>query len=142
MGFRFERLQEQDILQLRDISDEFSNINSTKVKPFLEEKQNIALVAKLDDKIIGLLYGYALTDFEGGTSQFYIYSLDIHLEYQGRGYGSRFVQFAVEWANDNGFRECYVHANEDNTRACRVYEKVGMTFTNAREFSINFPDNE
>ena len=142
MGFRFERLQEQDILQLRDISDEFSNINSTKVKPFLEEKQNIALVAKLNNKIIGLIYGYSLTDFEGGTSQFYIYSVDIHSKYQDKGYGSRFMRFAIEWAKDNGFRECYVQANEDNTRACRVYEKVGMTFTNTREFSINFPDNE
>ena len=126
MELIFEHLQEQDIFQLRDISDEFSNIEPEQVKPFLAEKQNIAFVAKLEGKIIGLLYGYSLADFDGVTSQFYIYSVDIHTKYQNNGYGSRFVQFAVEWAKNNGFRKCYVCADGNNARACRVYEKAGM----------------
>jgi ribosomal protein S18 acetylase RimI-like enzyme len=138
MGLHFEQLQEHDILQLRDIGDEFSNIDPTHVKAFLSEKQNIALVAKLDDKIIGLLYGYSLADFDSATAQFYIYSVDIHTNYQDRGYGSQFVQFAVEWAKENGFRTCYVGAEEDNIPACRVYSKVGMTVINAKEYTIHF----
>jgi len=142
MELHFEELQEQDIILLRDISDEFSDIFPADVNPFLAEKQNIALVAKLDAKIIGLLYGYSLIDFDGGTSQFYIYSVDIHTEYQDRGYGSQFVQFAIEWAKNKGFRMCHVHADEDNIRACRVYEKAGMIFNNVKEFSIIFFGNE
>ena len=138
MELNFEQLQEQDIVQLRGISDEFSDIDIKNVKPFLAEKQNIALVAKLDDKIIGLLFGYSLTDFDGGTTQFYIYSVDIHTEYQGRGYGSQFVRFAVEWAKDNGFRMCSIYADEDNKRASRVYEKAGMSVGKANEFSVVF----
>lgn len=142
MDLIFEHLQEQDILQLKNISDEFSNIELEQVKPFLAEKQNIALAAKLDGKIIGLLYGYSLADFDDTTSQFYIYSVDIQTEYQNRGYGSRFVQFAVEWAKNNGFRKCYVYADGNNARACRVYEKSGMTAANEKEFSIQFNENE
>jgi RimJ/RimL family protein N-acetyltransferase len=52
------------------------------------------------------------------------------------------VQFAVEWAKNKGFRKCYVHADENNMQACRVYEKAGMTFSNVKEFSIIFFEDE
>jgi RimJ/RimL family protein N-acetyltransferase len=135
---KIELLEEHDIIQLKKISDEFTNINPEHVKIFLAEKQNIALVAKLDDKIIGLIYGYSLTDFEGTSSQFYIYSVDIHLKYQNKGYGSHFIQLVVDWAKKNKFRKCYVSADEDNIRACRIYEKTGMTVINSKEFTIQF----
>jgi ribosomal protein S18 acetylase RimI-like enzyme len=142
MKLHFERLQEQDIFQLSDISDEFSDVDVEEVKPFLAEKQNIAFVAKLDDKVIGLLFGYVLTDFDGGTMQFFIYSVDIHTKYQDRGYGSQFVQYVVAWAKDSGFRQCFVCADTDNPRACRVYQKVGMDIVATNEFTIQFHQDE
>lgn len=138
MELHFEQLREPDIIKLRDLSKEFADINPDKVKPFLADKRNIALVAKLDDKVIGLLFGYSLTDFDGGTAMFYIYSVDIRTEYQDKGYGSRLMQYAVEWAKNNGFRKCFVGAEEDNPRACRVYEKIGMDSTKVREFTLVF----
>jgi len=129
MEVHLEQLQEQDIALLKDISDETSNIDFKSVKAFLDEKQNIALVAKLNGKVIGLLYGYSLSDFYGraGQAQFYVYSIDIHTEYRDKGYGSHFMQLAVKWAKDNGFRKLYLSAEEENKRACRVYEKMGMS---------------
>ena len=138
MELHFEQLREKDIIQLKAISEEFADINLDEVKPFLADNRNIALIAKLDDKVIGLLFGYSLTDFCGGTAMFYIYSVDIHTEYQDKGYGSRFMQYAVEWAKNNGFRKCFVGADEDNPRACRVYEKTGMDVTKVREFTLDF----
>jgi len=73
-----------------------------------------------------LIYGYALTRLDGKEPQFFIYSVDIHPAYQDRGYGSRFVQYVVDWARDNGFSESFVPTDKDNPRACRVYEKAGM----------------
>ena len=130
----FELLQEQDILQLRDISDEFADLDPEQVKAFLAEKQNIALVAKLDGKVIGFIYGYALSRLDGKAPHFFIYSVDIHTGYQNKGYGSRFMQFAVGWARDNGFGESFVAAESDNARACRIYEKAGMSGKDTREF--------
>jgi len=141
MNLIFERLQEKDILQLRDISDEFVSIEPRQIIPFLEEKHNIAFVAKLDDTVIGLIYGYSLTDFEDGTTQFFIYSVDIHTEYQNKGYGSLFINYVLKWVKDNKFRECFVIADEDNARACRVYEKAGMVVTNTKQFEMKFPEN-
>jgi len=142
MELDFELLKEKDISQIRDISEEFADIDPENVKPFLAEKQNTALVAKLGDKVIGLIYGYSLTDFDDMSSQFFIYSVDIHTDYQNMGYGSKFIQFTVDWARKNGFRECFVLTDADNKRACRIYEKAGMTVSDGKQFEIIFPEND
>jgi ribosomal protein S18 acetylase RimI-like enzyme len=138
----FEQLQEKDIIQLRDISDEFADLDSDEVKTFLAKQQNIAFTAKLNGKVIGLLYGYSLDCFDGTDSMFYIYSLDIHTDYQNKSYGSKFVRFAVDWARGNGFYKCYVYAEEDNVRACRIYEKICTDVINEKEFSILFDESK
>lgn len=127
MNITFEKLQENDIPQIKEIIEWFMEYNFEQIKVFLSEPQNIAFAAKLDDKIIGMIYGYSLTRMDGKSPQFLIYSVDIHEVYQGKGCGSRFVQYAVDWARDNGFCESWVLTEKDNPRACRVYEKAGMT---------------
>jgi len=57
---------------------------------------------------------------------FFIYSVDIYPPYQGQGIGSRFMQFALNWAKQNGFSESFVMTEKDNLAACRAYEKAGM----------------
>lgn len=131
MNVSFEHLQDKDLPKLRaviedDAFDGYGAFDFAQAKTFLSERQNIAIMAKLDDKIIGLIYGYSLTRFDGKSPQFLIYAVDIHKDYQDKGYGSRFVKYAVDWARDNGFCESWVLTDKDNPRACRVYEKAGM----------------
>jgi len=125
MNLIFERLHASDIPQLGEILEEYMESHE-QVKLFLSEKQNIALVAKIDGKVIGLIYGYSLTRIDAKLPQFFIYSVDIHPAYQDRGYGSLFVNHAIDWAGENGFSESFVLTHKDNPRACRVYEKAGM----------------
>ena len=128
MNLSFEHLQHKDIPAMKEvIEDEFGQFDPEWVKAFISEKQNIALIAKLDDMPVGLIYGYALTCIEVRKPQFFIYSVDIFTAHQNKGYGSRFVKYAVNWARDNGFSEAFVLTHKDNPRACKVYEKAGMT---------------
>ena len=129
MELTFESLQIEDIFQLKEIVEGFMQFNPEQIRAFLSEKQNIALVAKIDCKVIGLIYGYALTRMDGRAVQFFIYSVDIHSDYQDRGCGTQFMQFAVEWVKENGFSESFVPTDKDNPRACRVYEKAGMKYS-------------
>ena len=126
MNLSFELLQEKDIPQLQEVVEGWTDYNPQQIKAFLSEQQNIAHVAKLDDTLIGLIYGYSLTRMDGKAPQFFIYSVDIHPAYQDKGYGSQFVWFVVDWARENGFCESWVLTDKDNPRACRVYEKAGM----------------
>ena len=141
MDLSFELLQENDIPLVKEIIESFMKYNSDQIRLFMSENQNIALCAKLDKKIIGLIYGYSLTRMDGKAPQFFIYSVDIHQEYQNKGYGTCFVKFAVDWARENGFSECFVPTEKDNARACRVYEKAGMKHSDKdcdRIYSIEY----
>ena len=128
MDLSFEHLQHKDIPAIKEVLEEESGqFDPEWVKTFISEKQNIALIAKLGDTSIGLIYGYSLTCIKARKPQFFIYSVDIFMSYQNKGYGTRFIKYAVDWAKDNGFSETFVLTHKDNPRACRAYEKAGMT---------------
>ena len=141
MSLTFDILREADIPSLIEAFKGYVQISSERMMMFLSEKQNVALIAKLEGKIIGLIYGYALTRFDGKAPQFFIYSVDIQPDYQNKGYGSCFVKYAVDWARDNGFYKSFVPTEKDNPRACRVYEKAGMKYNennNDRMYVIEY----
>jgi len=145
MNLSFEMLQEKDISSIDEIIDWFTECNQEQIKVFLSEKQNIAITAKLDGRIIGFIYGYSLTRIDGKSPQFFIYSVDIHDAHQDRGYGSQLVRYAVDWARENGFFESFVLTEKDNPRACRVYEKAGMTHSKndcERMYVAEYEENE
>jgi len=127
LEFTVGQMTEDDIPSIRAMGKEFGIFDEEQVKKFISEKQNIAFAAKLGGVCIGLIYGYTLTRMDMKKPQFFIYSVDIFPEYQDKGYGSRFVRHVVDWAKDNGHSETFVLTDKDNSRACRVYEKAGMT---------------
>jgi len=131
MSLTFERLKEEDISQINEIIEWWTECNHEQIRKFLSEKQNIAHVAKLDSKVIGLIYSYSLTCFDCDEPQFFIYSVDIHEKYQNKGYGSQFVKYVVDWARDNGFCESFVLTNKSNPRACKVYENARLIYNKA-----------
>lgn len=125
-NFRVELLKHQDIINLRDVIEDDSIIyNEEGIEKFISGKQNLAFIAKLDDRIIGLLYGYILVRLDALRPQFFIYYVGIHLKYQNNGYGSEMVKYAVNYAQENNFYSTFIITEKDNFRACRVYEKAG-----------------
>jgi len=127
MPLSFEFLSKKDISAVEKVATWFNEFSCEQIVEFLQEKQNLAFVAKLNGEIIGLLYGYSLTRMDKGGPQFFIYSVDIHEDFQNKGYGSEFIKYTLDWAENNGFSEAYVLTHKDNPQACRAYEKAGMT---------------
>jgi RimJ/RimL family protein N-acetyltransferase len=132
MSLTFHYLQESDIPELEIMftqynpGDELMEYNPEQIKKFLTEKQNIAFVAKLNNKVVGCIYGYALMMIDEVEKEFFIYGFDIHPEHHSKGYGTEFMKCVLNWAKDNGFRESYVMTDSSNHAACRGYEKAGM----------------
>jgi len=131
----FERLQEKHIHELEEMFTQFNpgderdenyEHNPQQVKQFLTEPQNIAFVAKLGSKVIGCIFGYALTMIDETEKEFFIYGADIHPDHHNNGHGTAFMKFVLHWAKENGFRESYVMTGSENIAACRCYEKAGM----------------
>jgi len=135
MDLTFENLQEKHIPELEEMFTQFNpgdehdvgyKHNPEQVKTFLTEEQNIAFVAILNDKVVGCIFGYALTIIDEAEKEFFIYGVDIHPDHHSKGYGTAFMKFVLDWAKVNGFRESFVMTNRDNVAACRCYEKAGM----------------
>ena len=123
----FERLCAEDDLTIKAVAEGFGGYSAERIKAFLCDENNVALIAKLEDKLICLIYGYSLARLDDKKPQFFIYSVEILSEYQGKGYGGRFVKWAVDWAMQNGFCESFVPTEKDNIPACKIYEKAGMS---------------
>ena len=127
MHLSIEQLLQADTGNIEGIAAWLTGYSCASVHAFLSKNQIIAFVARLDGITIGLLYGYVLERMDGKTPQFFVYSVDIHPGYQDKGYGSLLVQYTVDWARNTGCCESFGFTDKDNPRACRVYEKAGMT---------------
>lgn len=125
-SFIVEQLKIADILKLKEmINIAGMSYNPKQLKKFLSEKQNLIFIAKYDDNIVGLLYGYKLTRMDVDRTQFSIYSVDIHPDYQNKGYGTQLVKNSADYAKKHNFSESFVITEKNNKKACRVYEKAG-----------------
>ena len=129
-NFLVEQIKITDILKLKEmINIAGMSFNSYQLEKFLSEKQNLVFIAKEDDNIIGLLYGYELTRMDVDRPQFFIYSVDIHPNYQNKGYGTQLVKCSVDYAKKHNFSESFVITEKNNIGACRVYEKAGGKYS-------------
>lgn len=110
--------------------EEILTVSSGRFEPkafadFLAVGGDLAFGAVVRDRIIGLIYGYTLCRPDGRKPQFFAYSVDVHPDFQSKGIGSAFFQYAVDWCRENGYSEVFVSTDRGNPRACRVYEKAG-----------------
>ena len=112
-----------DAISRLDESDDIE-IDIERLGSFLEHPQNLAFIAKCNDEVCGLLYGYTLMSLTAAP-QLFIYSVDVFRRYQNIGIGSTFFQYVVDYSKDKGYSECFVITDKGNKRACRIYEKAG-----------------
>lgn len=129
----YKVLEEYEIGLLEKFSDdENTKYEEKNIKKFMENSNNLAFVAKDEDKIIGFAYGY-VENKPDGNKMFYLYSIDILKEYQGNGYGTELIRYIKEYAKLIGCYKLYLNTNKSNIHACKCYEKNG--------FNINSDDD-
>lgn len=84
-----------------------------------------ALVAMIDDRVIGGLAGYELRKFEQQRSELYIYDLAVLERYRRRGIATSLLQQARHVARERGAWVLYVQADVDDEPAIALYSKLG-----------------
>ncbi len=62
---------------------------------------------------------------EAKTDEYYISNLGVLPQAQGRGIGTRLMQFAEEAAQAGGLMKCSLLVGTNNTAARRLYERLG-----------------
>lgn len=118
-------LDKEDIeLMGKFVDDENTNYEKEKLIEFLNEKNSYGFIVKKENEIVGFAYGYTLLRPDG-KKDFYMHAIDIMKKYQGRGYGTRLMNFINEHINTIGCRKMFLITNKSNIPACRCYEKAG-----------------
>ena len=121
-------LDENDIELLKDILEEDSNMlfNVDNIRSFMHSPNTYGFVVKNDNKVIGFAYGHGLTRPDGKI-MFYLHDIGLLKEHRDKGIGSQFMKFIFEFAKNNNFSEVFLITDRGNPRACRVFEKTGLT---------------
>ena len=124
-GMEYKILEPKDIELLKNFHDDENAIyNENNVQKFIEDKNQLAFIAKKENKIIGFAYGY-LQNRPDGKIMFYLYAIDIEKEYQGNGYGTNLMNFIKNQVRSLGCYKMYLSTNKNNISACKCYEKIG-----------------
>lgn len=100
---------------------------------FFEDDKNIMLVGLLNNKVIGLVYGYGLERFSSSKKQLFIYSVDILEQHQGNGYGKQLLNKFLEPFFNNEYQEAFVFTHENNVKAVGLYKSCGAQIITSKE---------
>jgi len=98
-----------------------------------KEKNQIFLVAKLNDKVIGFLgirYQSKQMKHVGDVG------ITIHPDYWNRGFGTRLLKAGIEKAKKEGLLRLEAETIAKNNAMIRIAEKVGFKIEGTREMRI------
>ena len=121
----YKLLEEQDLeLMLSFVDDENTQYKIEDLIKFINNKNSYGFIAKLDNKIIGFATAYMILKPDG-RRVLYLDTIDVMLEYQGKGYGIGLISFARDYAKTIDCYKMYLITNKSNVSACKCYEKAG-----------------
>ena len=118
-------LDKEDIdLMEKFVDEENTKYNKEKLMGFLNENNSYGFIVKNENKIVGFAYGYGLLRPDG-NQDFYLHAIDIISEFQGKGYGTKLMNFIKKYIKEIKCRKMFLITNKSNISACKCYEKAG-----------------
>ena len=91
----------------------------------LNNKYFVALVALVENEVVGGLTAYELPMYYSNSSEIFLYDLAVKPEYQRMGIGKGLLQSLKEYCLKNGIKEFFVMAHEEDGHAIEFYRATG-----------------
>ena len=94
---------------------------------YYNNHEGIAYVAEDDGRIVAIMLGRILSDYEYFRNQGYadLQALYVHPDFQGNGLAGKMKNIFIDWAKENGVEKFVIGVLKDNKKARIVYEKWG-----------------
>jgi ribosomal protein S18 acetylase RimI-like enzyme len=122
------RFSEFDLPEWRQ-RDEINNANFISLKKAMEtpEPGSIIFIAEDEmEKRAGFLHLQTQTDYFNGQKIAYISDIAVDSSFEGQGIGRILLNKAEEWANEQSCSLLTLYVFSNNSRARKVYEKLGF----------------
>jgi ribosomal protein S18 acetylase RimI-like enzyme len=105
------------------IEEDNMDFDLNNLQKFLNDKNNYGFIAKEENKIIGFIYGYSLLK-PNGKYMFYVHSVGVLPNYQGKGIGKELFKYMDEYlVDEKKVYKYFLLTSEDNIIAQKVYRK-------------------
>ena len=131
---QIKRLTTEDILIFKKLIHLFREVFEMKtpgiikesyLKNLLEKQEFIAYAIIYENEVIGGLTAYELPMYYSGYSEVFIYDIAIQPEFQRKGLGKKLLLTLKEYCRQNGIKEIFVAANEEDKHALNFYKSIG-----------------
>lgn len=95
------------------------------IKDFGKSKDDIALVAELNNKIVGIIWTRIMNDYGHIDDKTPSLAMSVDKEYQKRGIGTSLLKNMIESLKENNYKKVSLSVQKENY-AVRLYKKVGF----------------
>ena len=123
---RVRRIAASDVNEAREALEHLYHrepADRRRLSDILGSPNFILLLAELDGKSVGYLYGQMLDRIDG-TRLLLVYDVTVGIEHRRKGVGSALMQSALQQAIDVGAAGCWLVADEENEDARAFYEHL------------------
>ena len=133
MSIEIKHLTKQDLSEFtllirlfNTVFEEESKIaGETNLLDLLNNNTFIALVAIDKDEVVAGLTAYELPMYYSDGSEIFLYDLAVKPDYQRMGIGRGLIQQLKKYCTENGIKEFFVMAHEDDEHAVEFYHATG-----------------
>jgi aminoglycoside 3-N-acetyltransferase I len=105
--------------------EDFISVSQPYLTELLQKPDFIIYAAVHKSKIIGGLTAYELPMYYAEQSEIFIYDIAIQTEFQRIGLGKKLLSAIKEYGKENGIKEIFVAANEEDEHALDFYRSTG-----------------
>lgn len=96
----------------------------------LQNKNRITFVYTKDEEYIAevsIVFNKNDEDYTIPGKRIYISRIIVKKDFSGKGYGKKLMNYAIDYAKNNGYKEISLGVNLDNYIAFKLYVDLGFT---------------
>ncbi len=105
--------------------ENFISVSQPYLTELLQKPDFIIYAALYNNEIIGGLTAYELPMYYAEQSEIFIYDIAIQTEFQRMGLGKKLLSAIKAYGKENGIKEIFVAANEEDEYALDFYRSTG-----------------
>lgn len=112
------------LMQIKNENPEFQ-IFEENARQFLDNPMNWVFACIQNNKIIGQVRGYELSDINNKSNKLYIHAVSVGPQYRRQGIGTNIFINLKETCKLFGIYKIFLFTEKSNIAANRLYEKTG-----------------
>ncbi len=135
----FEPLDPANLADLKPFLENDGMVCDTgKLAEFLAADGAHGFLYRVDGVAVGFAYGCRLLR-PAAARELYLHTMDILPAHQHKGYGTRFLQSMLRFAEENGFCNLFLCSSQSLKNTCKIYERCGGGRACTDEVVYNYP---